>query len=405
MRRNKIAAAVAIAGTVLLAAAGMGHAAHAADKVYKIGAPLPLTGGLSPEGLRMKSGYDLWAQKQNAAGGIKAGNDHYKVKIIYTDYQSNTLRAVQSTELLINEDKVDALFSPFGSGATKAASAVSEKYGVPMIAAQAASVQVYDQGFKYLFGMYTPNETMVEPMVDLVKETNPSIKRIAVLSRNDLFPLAIATDFIKYAKKMGYDIVTYQKYPIGTVDFSSALTQIRASNVDWLYVTGYTNDMIVIRKQMQELGVKPRLTAMLVGPDSQDFLENTGKLSENITTAGYWEPAADFTGNDVFGSAKAFAKEYAALNHGLIPDYSIASSAACGVVLTLAVNKAGTIDKAKVRDALASLDVNTFFGHIKFGPTGQITSLKPPITQIQNGKPVVVAPAELKQSDIRYEPK
>ena len=148
-----------------IAIAGMGQSAHAADKVYKIGAPLPLTGGLSPEGLRMKSGYDLWAEKQNAAGGIKVGNDFYKVEIIYSDYQSNTPRAVQSTELMITENKVDALFSPFGSGATKAASAVSEKYGVPMIAAQAASARVYDQGFQYLFGMYTPNDTVVQPLV------------------------------------------------------------------------------------------------------------------------------------------------------------------------------------------------------------------------------------------------
>ncbi len=388
-----------------IAIASMGQPAHAADKVYKIGAPLPLTGGLSPEGLRMKSGYDLWAEKQNAAGGIKVGNDSYKVEIIYSDYQSNTPRAVQSTELMITENKVDALFSPFGSGATKAASAISEKYGVPMIAAQAASAQVYDQGFKYLFGMYTPNDTVVQPLIDLVIKTNPSLKRVALLSRNDFFPLAIAEVFVNYAKSKGLEIVSEQKFPIGTVDFSSALTQIRSSNAEWLYVTGYTNDMIVIRKQMQELGVKPQLTAMLVGPTSPDFLKNTGKLSENVVTSSWWDPAADLKGPDVFGSAAAFAKLYADRHGGAAPEYSVASSAACGVVLAMAVSKAGTVEKAKVRDQIAALDANTFYGHIKFGPTGQIVSLKPPTMQVQNGKPVVIDPAEFKQSDIRYNPK
>jgi branched-chain amino acid transport system substrate-binding protein len=400
-----IKTAGAIAAGAILIASSMGHTAHAAEKTYKIGAPLPLTGGLSPEGLRMKAGYDLWAEKQNAAGGIKAGADSYKVEIIYSDYQSNTPRAVQSAELMITENKVDALFAPFGSGATKAVSAVTEKYGVPMIAAQAASAQVYDQGFKYLFGMYTPNDTVVKPLVDLVIKTDPSIKRVAVLSRNDLFPLAIAEEFIKYAKAKGLEIVSDQKFPIGTVDFSSALTQIRSSKADWIYATGYTNDNIVIRKQMQEQGIKTKLIAMLVGPTSPDFLNNTGKLSENVVTSAWWDPAADLTGNDVFGSAKAFAKEYADRHNGNVPEYSVASAAACGVVLQLAVTKAGTVDKAKVRDQIAALDVNTFYGHIKFGPTGQIVSLKPPTMQIQNGKPTVVDPVEFKQSDIRFEPK
>lgn len=398
IKATGVIAALAIA----LACAGTSPG-HAAEKVYRIGAPLPLTGGLSPEGLRMKAGYDLWAEKQNAAGGIKVGDDFYKVEIIYTDYQSNTPRAVQSTELMITENKVDALFSPFGSGATKAASAITEKYGVPMIAAQAASAQVYDQGFKYLFGMYTPNETVVQPLVDLVIKSNPSVKRVALLSRNDFFPLAIAEVFINYAKSKGLEVVSEQKFPIGSVDFSSALTQIRSSKADWLYVTGYTNDMIVIRKQMQELGVKPQLTAMLVGPTSPDFLKNTGKLSENVVTSSWWDPAADLNGDDVFGSAKAFADLYAERHNGAAPEYSVASSAACGVVLALAVSKAGTVEKAKVRDQIAALDAKTFFGHIKFGPTGQIVSLQPPTLQIQGGKAVVVDPANFKQSDIRYE--
>jgi branched-chain amino acid transport system substrate-binding protein len=52
----------------------------AAEKTLRIGAPLPLTGPLSPEGLKQKNGYDLWAEKVNAAGGIKVGGDRYRVR-------------------------------------------------------------------------------------------------------------------------------------------------------------------------------------------------------------------------------------------------------------------------------------------------------------------------------------
>ena len=129
-----------------------------AQDVVRVGAPLPLTGPLSPEGVKQKQGYDLWAETANAKGGIKAGGKTYKVEIVYADYASNTPRAVQTAERMITDDKVSLLFSPFGSGATKAASGASEKYGIPTVAATASSAQVYDQGYKYLFGTSTPNE-------------------------------------------------------------------------------------------------------------------------------------------------------------------------------------------------------------------------------------------------------
>ena len=140
--------------------------------MIKVGAPLPLTGPLSPEGLKQKRGYDLWAEAANAKGGIKAGGKTYKVEIVYADYASNTPRAVQSAERMITEDKVNFLFAPFGSGATKAASAVSEKYGIPMLAPTASSAEVYDQNYKFLFGTLTPNDTVSEPIAKLVTEKN-----------------------------------------------------------------------------------------------------------------------------------------------------------------------------------------------------------------------------------------
>src|SRR5687767_2074157 len=182
-----------------------GGAPAVAQDTIKVGAPLPLTGPLSPEGLKQKRGYDLWAEAANAKGGIKAGGKTYKVEIVYVDYASNTPRAVQSAERLITEDKVHFLFSPFGSGAAKAASGVSEKYGIPTIAATASSEQVYDQGYKFLFGTFTPNQTLTEPLADIVTK-NKDIKRVAILARNDLFPLAIAQEMEKSAKSRGLEV-------------------------------------------------------------------------------------------------------------------------------------------------------------------------------------------------------
>ena len=83
------------------------------------------------------------------------------------------------------------------------------------------------------------------------------------------------------------------------------------------------------------------------------------------------------------------------------PDYGQASAAVCGALFQMAIEKAGSLDRDKVRDALASLDVVTFWGPVKFGPNGQINSLEPPVFQIQGAKPVVLFPQAIKQGDLK----
>jgi branched-chain amino acid transport system substrate-binding protein len=323
-----------------------------------------------------------------------------KVEIVYVDYQSNTPRAVQAAERLITQDKVQFLFSPFGSGATKAASSVSEKYGVPTIAATASSAQVYDQGYKYLFGTFTPNDTLTEPLSDLVRKHASGVQRVALLARNDLFPLAIAQEMEKSAKKRGMSVAFFEKYAIGTLDHASALTQIKAQAPHWIFATGYTNDLVLIRKQMADLKIEAPVVTMIAAPAYQEWIDATGKLAENVSSAAWWHPAVRYKGKDLFGSTEAFVKRFQA-KYKALPDYAEASAAAAGAILQMAIEKAGTVDRAKVRDALAAFNEVTFWGPVKFGPTGQIVSLEPPVFQIQKGKPTVIHPAAIKQGELR----
>jgi branched-chain amino acid transport system substrate-binding protein len=383
-----------------LTIAGVAPQQSVAQEVIRIGAPLPLTGPLSPEGIKQKQGYDLWAEVANSKGGVKAGGKSYKVEIVYVDYASNTPRAVQTAERLITEDKVNFLFSPFGSGATKAASGVSEKYGIPTVAATASSEQVYDQGYKYLFGTFTPNDTLTEPLSTIVTKRDPNIKRIAILARNDLFPLAIGNEMEKSAKKRNLEVVMFEKYAIGTMDHASAITQMRAAKPDWIFATGYINDLILVRKQMSDLGVTAPIVTMIAGPAYKEFIDATGPLAENVSSAAWWHPAVRYDGKGVFGSTENFNKVWEQ-KYKDAPDYAQASAAAAGEIFQLAIEKANSIDPKQVRDALAALDGTTFYGRIKFGATGQITSLDPPVFQIQGGKPVVLFPDYVKQGELK----
>lgn len=389
-----------IARAVVAAAATALCTVAAAQDVIRIGAPLPITGPLSPEAKKLQNGMNLWAEFANKAGGIKVGAKRMKVEIVYVDYQSNTPRAVQATEKLITQDKVDFLFSPFGSGAAKAASSVSEKYQMPTIAATASSEQVYDQGYKYLFGVYTPNQTLTEPLADLVKKQAAGVQRVAILARNDLFPLAIAQEMEKSAKKRGMNVLYFEKYAIGTLDHASALSQIKSVAPHWVFATGYINDLILIKKQMSDLGMEVPVVTMVAGPAYKEFVAALGKGAENVTSAAWWHPAVRYQGKDVFGSTENFNKAFRA-KYNQEPDYGEASSAVSGVVLQLAIEAAGTLDKKAVRDALANMNAMTFFGPIKFGPNGQVTSLDPPMFQVQKGKQLVILPVAIKQGELQ----
>lgn len=390
-----------LAAAAFLLTAGIGSGIAYAQDVIRIGAPLPLTGPLSPEGEKQQRGYDLWAAKVNADGGIKVGDKNYDVKIVYVDYESNTPRAVQSAARLITQENVTFLFSPFGSGATKAASSVSERYKIPTIAATASSEQVYDQGYHYLFGTFTPNETLTNPLAKIVADSGQDIKSVAIYARNDLFPLAIAREMEKSAADNGIEVQSFAEYSIGTTDHASALTLMRQAQPDWVFATGYINDLILIRQQMSDLGVKPKVLTMIAGPAYQEFIDATGKLAENVSSAAWWHPAVSYQGEGLFGTTADYVAAFKE-TYGTIPDYAEASASAAGVILQLAIEKAQSIDPQKVRDTLASLDVTTFYGPIKFGETGQITSLEPPVFQIQDGAAKIVFPDAVKQADMRY---
>lgn len=373
--------------------------ANAQDTI-RVGAPLPITGPLSPEATKLQNGINLWVETANKAGGIKVGDKRMKVEVIAVDYQSNTPRAVQAAEKLITEDKVNFLFSPMGSGATKAASSVSEKHQVPTIAATASSEQVYDQGYKFLFGTFTPNQTLTEPLANLVQKQASGVQRIAILARNDLFPLAIAQEMEKSAKSRNMKVVYSEKYAINTLDHASALSQIKALAPHWIFATGYVNDLILIKKQMADLRIEAPVVTMIAGPAYKEFVDALGKGAENITSAAWWHPAVRYKGSDVFGTTENFNKLFRA-KYNRDPDYGEASSAVAGAVLQLAIEKAGTTDRKAVREALANMKVTTFFGPIEFGPTGQVHSLQPPVFQIQNGTQVVVLPESIKQGSLR----
>ena len=393
---NRLKLATAAVG---VAALGLGGQAVAADGVVKIGAPLALSGGLAAEGAKQKLAYDLWLERINAAGGINVGGVMMPVELITYDYQTDGKRASQLAEKLIIDDKVDFLTAPFGSGHSKITAGVAERYGVPIIAV-ASSEPVHNQGFKNLFGTLAPSGGLIDGMLDLFMAKKPDMKKIAIYGRDDVFPKIMATLMSKGASARGLEVVYEELYPVGTLDHATATVGMRSAAPDWIYVTGYTEDLVLVRKQMAEQGLDAPIITMITGPAYREFVENLGPLAENVTSATWWHYSAAYAGDDVFGTTQAFTEAVQKAS-GEDPDYVHASSAAAMIALQKAIEKAGSLDRDAVREALKTLEIETFYGPIKFREDGLNDNRNLPIIQIQDGKPVILSPADMATVEMR----
>lgn len=374
-------------------------AANAAD-VIKIGAPLALTGPLSDESKKQDLVWGMWEAKVNAAGGIDVGGKKMRAQLVKYDYQSDGPRSGQLAEKLITDDKVDFLFAPFGSGHTKIVAAVAERYQTPIVACASSSESVFDQGLKNLFGTLSPNAASTNGMVTYIKGKVPDIKSIAVLGLDSVFPKSMAQGMSAAAKAGGINVVYDKLYAVGSIDHASALSAIKATNPDWIYVTGYTQDLILIRKQMADLGVKAKVVTMITGPAYKEYTDGLGNLANGITSWSWWHHATTFKGVGVWPTTESFHKEFLAKANS-DPDYIHASCAAGAAVLQNAIERAGSTDKAKVRDALANTDIVTFYGPVKFSPNGMNQVRNVPIIQVQDKQIKILQPDEIKNADLQ----
>jgi branched-chain amino acid transport system substrate-binding protein len=186
-------------------------------------------------------------------------------------------------------------------------------------------------------------------------------------------------------------VVYFEKYAIGTLDHAAAITQIGAAKPDWIIVTGYINDLILVRQQMADQKVAAKVVTGINGPQYQEWIDAVGAVGNGVTSASWFHASVRYTTDDLFGSTENFVRLYKA-KYGSEPDFTEASGAAVGVVLQMAIEKAGTLERDKVRGALAP---------IKFGADGEANSYTPPIYQIQNKKVVVIYPDAIKQADLQ----
>jgi len=376
------------------------------SKTLLFGAPISLTGSTSTEGKLTLEGYQIWVKQVNAHGGIKVGNTSYQVQLKYYDDGSSPTKSAQLTQQLITSDKVNFLLGPYGTAATLQDEAIAEQYKIPMVEGNGAAKAIFSKGFHYIFGVLSPASEYAKVMLEAALALPTPPKNVAIISADDAFSKEVAAAAKDYATSHNLPVAYYQQYPSGTTDLTSVLTALKTSGPggtvpDMLLGSGHESEAVTTMKEAKQLHINAKLYAFTVGPATPDFISVLGSTANYVLGSSQWTPQEKYNGIDVFGTPTNYVQLYQT-EFGHSPSYQSAESTAAGLAFQFAIQKAGSIDPQKVRDALASLDIMTFYGQIRFDSTGANT-FKPMATiQIQNGSVVTVFPSNVANAQLTY---
>jgi branched-chain amino acid transport system substrate-binding protein len=377
--------------------------APGADTVV-FGAAISITGKLAKEGEYTLDGYRFAIERINELGGVKVGGKAYRLALKYYDDESKPERTAQLFEKLINEDKVNFLLGPYGSSPTGTAAPLAERYGIPMVEANGAAESIFSKGYRFTFAILSPAKLYLRGIIDCVRARDPSARTVAILGENEPFSKEVAAGASEYAREKGMEVVYQELYPSNTQDVSALLTAIKGKAPHLILGSGHLQDSLLIVKQARDLGVSPRAMGFSVGPSAPEFRENLKKNADYIFGATQWTEALRYNGVDPWKTSQAFAAAFRAKHPGEEDiAYQVAESAIAVIAYQHAIEKADSLDPARVRDGLAGLDMMTFYGQVRFDSRG-VNIYKPMVVeQLQpDGRKYTVWPASVAQKDALY---
>jgi branched-chain amino acid transport system substrate-binding protein len=344
---------------VILLAPGCGGAPG--DEI-RIGINAELTGSKPTVGDSCKKAMELLASQVNTAGGLKLGDKKYRLKLLVEDNEDKAESAAAVAQKLISQNNVLAIIGPNASGNAIPAARICEDNGVIMISPWSTNPKT-TEGKKFVFRACFIDDFQGQVMAKFARDHLQAQTAAVLYDVASEYNKGIAEFFKQSFEAMGGRVVAFASYTKDDKDFSSQLTTIKAASPDVLFLPNYYNEVPLQVQQARRLG----LTCPFIGSDSwgsPEILTLCGvELEESYFSTHYAPDIATDT-------AQRFIKAYEA-KYGKKPDDVAALTYDAGKLLLTAISQAGTLERQKVRDALASVqEFEGVTGSMKFHGTG-----------------------------------
>jgi branched-chain amino acid transport system substrate-binding protein len=350
-----------------------------------LGAVLQLSGKLAPVGRTYRDAYQFTVDRINERGGVTMGEFRNKLALTIRDNESDTKRAVQLQEQLIDKDRVNFLLGGYSSSDVLAGSAAAERYRVVMVQGGGASSRIFTRGNRYVFGTLPAAEDYFRGTIEMLKQLTPKPKTVALIVGDDPFDIELEQGTRALLREAGLELVLQQQYSERSPNFYNILTLLEAKAPDVLLWSGHEPAAATFIRQAKARNINPnQLSAYTAAAGFQATLGNDANYAFGVTP---WLPSERLK-DRWFGNAAEFARDFRA-RFGYAPDLHVAAAVAAVESLVYGIEAAQTVKSEDVRVAIAKLDFESIYGRIQFGPSGQI--VRPmTVVQIQDGKLVEI---------------
>jgi branched-chain amino acid transport system substrate-binding protein len=332
--------------TVLLA---LWLGAVQAQEPIRIGSFLAMTGGAAFLGDPEQKTLELYVERLNAAGGLLGR----KVQLVAYDSAGDAEKARTFAKRLIEQDKVDLIVGGSTTGETMAVVPLVEQAGVPFISL-AGAVVIIEPVKKWVFK--TPHTDRMACEKVFVDMKARGATRVGLISGAGGFDKSMRAECLKVAKGHGVEIVADETYGAADTDMTTQLTKIRQNpQVQAVLNAGFGQGPAIVTKNYRQIG----MTAPLYqshGVASKEFIKLAGEAAEGVRL-----PAAALLVADKLGDSDPqkivvahYTREYQARFKSDVSTFG--GHAYDGLMLAVeAIKKAGSTDKARVRDALEGI--------------------------------------------------
>ncbi|GHA88413.1 ABC transporter substrate-binding protein [Modicisalibacter luteus] len=363
----------------------------------EIGVINSLSGAFAAFGQRYQAGMEVALEEINSAGGVKGEPISLRVQDDRSE-ASSALAAVES----LNRQDVPLIMGSYASSITGPMAQLMTRKEIPLIVLGSADNSITKPGSPWVFRA-KHNSTIVAKTYfdyfDYLRENfDDSLKTVAMLYGNGAWPESLAKEGARLAEERGYEVVGNASYDQGTFDFRPILNRFRAEDPDLLYVVAYAEDGVAIARQLREVNLNAKAVAIDTGAALPSFINQVGDLSEYVATVVSWSKDVQRDGvEDLYQRLKAKTGEE--------PTFYEAEGYLALRVAADALERAESLERSDVRDALAETDLDTPVTHVKFesfdGFQGQ-NPIRSLVLQIQDGEHVTVFPADLAAEKVRY---
>ena len=373
-----------MAAMVLVAAALFPAPPTRAAETVKIGILWPLTGNAAAAGQASKAAAEIAAEivnnKHPELGNLPLAATEglpnlsgAKLELIFVDHQGNPSVAQQLATRLITQDKVHVLMGAYQSSCSFTATAVAERYGIPFMVGESAALNITGRGFKWVFrGTPIASDYAATYMrfFDDMKKQGKKIASIAVVNENTDYGTSVADSIEAAAKKNNIAVAIRIPYSASSTDVSAQVLQLKEKQPDVVIFISYTSDSILYMKSMKNLDYMP---PMVIGDDTgfsdPSFIPAVADVAQGAMNRSAWDVGKP-------GSTTYKINEMYKAKTGRDLDDTSARNMQSFFALADAINRAGSTDPEKIRDALTKTNLKAGqlmmgYNGVKFDETGQ----------------------------------